>query len=69
MIKISDKSTDITCDILIKKGKNHHKHMREITTHHKKNSRELNNVSPNLCRQTSLKAYEDFTFETEIQKL
>ena len=62
MIRLSDKSTDITLDLVRHDGENPHKFERDITKHHEKNYRELNNISPNLCRQRSYEAYEDFTY-------
>ena len=63
MVKIlSDKSTDITLDLVRHDGENPHKFESDIVKHHEKNYRELNNISPNLCRQRSYEAYEDFTY-------
>lgn len=62
MIRLSDKSTDITLDLVRHDGENPHKFEKDIIKHHEKNYRELNNISPNLCRQRSYEAYEDFTY-------
>jgi hypothetical protein len=61
MVRLSDKSTDITLDLVRYYKKDPRRFKEGIKAHHKKNYNELNNVSPNFCRQESYKAYEDFT--------
>jgi hypothetical protein len=63
IIKLSKKSTGITLDLLRNDGRNLHRFKSEVETHHGRNNRELNNISPNFCRQISYEAYEDFTHE------
>ena len=60
IIRLSKKSTGITLDLLRHYGRNPDRFESQIKTHHDKNYRELNNRSPNFCRQTSYQAYENF---------
>jgi len=63
IIKLSKKSTGITLDLLRNDVRNPHRFKSEVETHHGRNNRELNNISPNFCRQRSYEAYEKFTYE------
>ena len=60
IIRLSEKSTGITLDLLKEIGKDPRRFKSQVEKHHGRNNRELNNKSPNFCRLESYEAYENF---------
>lgn len=64
MIRLSDKSTDITLDLVSEDGQNPNNFKSDIVKHHEKGNKKFD-VTPTLCRQISLDDYNYFTYKTE----